>query len=343
MSRLSATCGITSRRSILIALFAAFSLVGPLGSVRADITPTGDVEPDPSTLGSYTTVYIGNTASGTLTVDSGSNLLSGSGCIGNGSTATGLVNLTGSGSGWTINGDLCVGNSGSGTLSIASGGSVASGVGGGSSSIGANFGSTGIAKIDGLGSAWTIADNLLIGNYGSGTLSVSGGGSLTPTNPGGTTTVSISGTSLLSIDTGRGSSMAIAGGTGTFTNNGTIRILAGAGAPADGVQYSPILAGSWGGTGTYQAIGGTWNSTSHKFTASSITLGTSGTPISLDLATVQRAIVTDNGPGGTNWKVGASFPAAGSTTNVTFTATAMNNTVLDPGPARTLRSLGDIG
>ena len=229
MSRLSATCGITSRRSILIALFAAFSLVGPLGSVRADITPTGDVEPDPSTLGSYTTVYIGNTASGTLTVDSGSNLLSGSGCIGNGSTATGLVNLTGSGSGWTINGDLCVGNSGSGTLSIASGGSVASGVGGGSSSIGANFGSTGIAKIDGLGSAWTIADNLLIGNYGSGTLSVSGGGSLTPTNPGGTTTVSISGTSLLSIDTGRGSSMAIAGGTGTFTNNGTIRILAGAG------------------------------------------------------------------------------------------------------------------
>lgn len=39
--------------------------------------------------------------------------------------------------------------------------------------------------------------------------------------------------------------------------------------------------------------------------------------------------VDDNGPGGTNWEVGASFVAAGSTTNIAFTATAMSDTLLD--------------
>ena len=38
--------------------------------------------------------------------------------------------------------------------------------------------------------------------------------------------------------------------------------------------------------------------------------------------------MNDSGPSGTNWEVGASFVAAGSTTNVAFTATAMNDTML---------------
>ena len=88
------------------------------------------------------------------------------------------------------------------------------------------------------------------------------------------------------------------GGAGTLGNSGTIRILAGAGVPADGIRYSPISAGAWGGTGTYQAIGGTWNATSHTFTASSVTSGASGSAVALDLASVQRALIDDNGPAG---------------------------------------------
>ncbi len=133
----------------------------------------------------------------------------------------------------------------------------------------------------------------------------------------------------MAVDVGRGSLLTVGGGAGTITNNGTIRILAGAGVPADATQYAPISAGTWSGGGTYQAIGGTWNTIGHTFTASSVTSGASGTPVALDLASAQRALVSDNGTGGTGWVVGASFPAAGSTTNITFSAAPMSSTTLD--------------
>ena len=57
--------------------------------------------------------------------------------------------------------------------------------------------------------------------------------------------------------------------------------------------------------------------------------GASGSTVPLELASVQRVIVDDSGPGGTNWEVGASFVAAGSTTNISFMATAMSDATLD--------------
>ena len=153
-------------------------------------------------------------------------------------------------------------------------------------------------------------------------LSITGGGAATATS------VSIYNTSLLAVDVGRGSSLAVAGGAGTITNSGTIRLLAGAGVPADSTKYSPISAGTWAGTGTYQAIGGKWDGTAHTFTASSVTSGTSGSLVPIDRASVQRVLISDNGPGGTGWVVGASFPWASSTSNMTFTATAIADTIL---------------
>jgi T5SS/PEP-CTERM-associated repeat protein len=202
-------------------------------------------------------------------------------------------------------------------LSITNGGSVNSS--GSFNYIGHYSGSTAVVAVDGTGSTWN-SGFLYVGDGGSGTVSIANGGTVTARS------VSMYSKSLLAIDVGRGSLLVVAG---AISNGGTIRILAGAGVPANGAQYSPIAAGTWSGVGTYQAIGGTWNSTGHTFTASSVTAGTSGSPVSLNLATVQRAIVDDNGPGGTNWEVGASFPAAGSTTNMTFSATAMNSTILD--------------
>ncbi|MEA1952429.1 MAG: hypothetical protein U9N87_13700, partial [Planctomycetota bacterium] len=104
---------------------------------------------------------------------------------------------------------------------------------------------------------------------------------------------------------------------------------AGTGIPADGTQYSPISAATWSGGGTYQPVGGTWDATNHKFTVSSVNPGTSGSPVSLNLASVQRALVSDTGTDKTGWVVGASFLAAATQTDITFTATPISDTVLD--------------
>jgi hypothetical protein len=159
-------------------------------------------------------------------------------------------------------------------------------------------------------------------NGGTGTLSVIDGAAVNVLD------VEISSTSLLAIDAGRNSALKISSGLGTITNNGKVRILAGAGA-AVYPSCSPISAGIWSGKGTYQAIGGKWDATNHKFTASSVVSGTSSSPVALNLATNQRALIDDAESGKTGWQVGASFPAAAYTTNITFTATAMGGTTLD--------------
>ncbi len=108
-------------------------------------------------------------------------LFSSGGYIGYGSTATGEVNVAGSGSTWVNinNSYLYVGYNGSGTLSITSGGSVSNAWG----CIGYNSGSTGVVKVDGTGSTWTNSNDLDVGgfyfgDYGNGTLNITNGGSV---------------------------------------------------------------------------------------------------------------------------------------------------------------------
>jgi hypothetical protein len=94
-----------------------------------------------------------------------------------------------------------------------------------------------------------------------------------------------------------------------------------------GVARTPISATNWMELGgTYQALGGTWNTSNHTFTASSVTSGTSGSPVNINRATAQRVLVNDNGPGGTNWEIDASFLSG--TGNTTFTATAISDRIL---------------
>ena len=105
---------------IVLVLCCAYLTVHP---VRAAIV-MGDVEPaDPSTWTSNTRAYVGNTASGTLTIDSGA-YSSAYGYIGNNSGATGVVNISGADSVWSNEYYFYVGNSGSGTLNISNGGSL---------------------------------------------------------------------------------------------------------------------------------------------------------------------------------------------------------------------------
>ena len=255
--------------------------------------------------------------------------------------STGSVTVDGHGPIWTGMMYLWVGEGGSGKLSITRGGYVCNGA----TYIGANDGSTGTIVVDGVGSALSTGATTIQHTGGSqsstaaastnpgartltGAPTVDGPGSKwtagdmfvrdLPSIPflirnGGTvtaTSLSLEQEALLTIDIGRGSLLSIDGGTGTINNGGTLRMVAGAGVPAN-VSYLPVSAGTWGSfydstSGTYQAIGGTL-SASHRFIASSVANGTTTVPLSLNLRLVQRAFVTDNGPGGTGCGVGAAF------------------------------------
>jgi hypothetical protein len=73
MQRSLAAGRTISGRFVLGIALVALSAVVPISLARADITPTGDVSPsNPSGWGGTTTGYIGDTASGTLTVNGGS-------------------------------------------------------------------------------------------------------------------------------------------------------------------------------------------------------------------------------------------------------------------------------
>jgi T5SS/PEP-CTERM-associated repeat protein len=275
-----------------------------------------------STFVNGANLSVGNSGSGTLLVANGGSVSNWGGGIGQNTNSFGVATVIGPASTWANTAYLYVGNSGSGTLLVADGGSVTSNQG----IIGNSSGSGGTVTVDGAGSAWTNGAGLCVGgtssmSAGSGVISITGGGTVRATN------VAVNSKSLLAIDVGRGSLLTVGGGAGTVTDNGMIRVFAGAGSAVGGL-YTPISAGSWSGTGTYQAMGGTWNTTSHKFTASSVASGVSGSTVPLELSSVQRAIVDDNGPGGTNWEVGASFVAATSTTNISFIATVMSDATL---------------
>jgi T5SS/PEP-CTERM-associated repeat protein len=263
-------------------------------------------------IGSLGAGCIGN---GSLTVQDAIKVNCDRGILGYKNGASGVATVTGMGSSWASK-DFLIGYRGSGKLSVTKGGGIS-----GDGIIGSYEGSTGIVKVDGTGSTWTNTA-LFIGNAGNGILSITGGGAVQARN------ISLGRWGILSIDVGRGSSLT--SDSLTYQNNGIFRILAGAGV-AGNTTFSPFLKTWSGGTGTYQAIGGKLNASHLVFTTSTITPGTSGSVVALNLASVQRTLVSDFGTG---WTVGASFPAMSVTTSMTFTATAMNDTALNP-----LRSL----
>ena len=169
MIRFLAASAVAAARSTSFWLIfvAAFFLVVPIVPVRGDITPDGDVSPaDPSTWTSATVGYIGNTASGTLTVDGTSSLQSGDSFMGYHEGTVGAVNVVGTGATWTNSGCIYVGSSGSGTLSITNGGNV--------SASDTCVGQAGAITVEGSGSQLGNAYSL----YAAGTLSITNGGTV---------------------------------------------------------------------------------------------------------------------------------------------------------------------
>ncbi|MBN1911791.1 MAG: PEP-CTERM sorting domain-containing protein [Pirellulales bacterium] len=267
---------------------------------------------------------LGGMGDGTLSITGGGAVSNANSPIATMAGSTGTVSVDGAGSTWTSSGGLLVGSEGSGALRITDGGAVSNSFG----RIGHWSGSTGTVIVNGVGSTWTNSKELYVGNQGTGRLSITSGGQVVAED------ASINSQSLMAIEVSEGSQLILDSGSRMLTNDGTVRIIAGI-HPVVGATYSPIAAGNWSGSGTYEALGGTWNDTTHEFTASPVIQAASGMRLQFNQETIQRLQVNDTATG---WTVGTSLLATDGPSVIDFTATAIGGDTLsdledhmDPG------------
>uniref|UniRef100_UPI003340FD0F autotransporter family protein n=1 Tax=Castellaniella defragrans TaxID=75697 RepID=UPI003340FD0F len=154
-------------------------------------------------------LYVGENLQGTLTIENDGAVSNNSGYIGLNQGSTGTVEVTGSASKWTNNNGLTVGSSGSGRLTISNGGTV-SNIWNGYISL--NPGSIGAVEVTGSGSRWINDNELIVGDYGTGSLTITDGGSTS--NAGGFIGHNDNSTGTVKV-TGNGS---------TWTNSGDLYI-----------------------------------------------------------------------------------------------------------------------
>ena len=178
---------IRSRRRSLLSMTIA-ALVCATADVRPayaqSITGTGDVNPGPIQTPNWVVggeIYVGDTGNtGTLNIMDGATASSGSGAIGY-TAGSGTVTVSGSdsngnASSWTNAGDLNVAPGGMGWLFILDGGLVSNAWG-----IIGSSGGTGMVTVSGVdshgnASTWSNSSPLVIGDSGTGTLLIDGGG-----------------------------------------------------------------------------------------------------------------------------------------------------------------------
>jgi T5SS/PEP-CTERM-associated repeat protein len=124
-------------------------------------------------------LFIANHGAGTLNVSNGGVVLmtgtSADAVIGNHSDSNGSANISGAGSAWTIGSTLVVGGDGMGTLMITQSSNVSDK----GATIGQAINSHGSATVTGAGSSWNHANRTFaVGGDGTGTLTISSGGSV---------------------------------------------------------------------------------------------------------------------------------------------------------------------
>ena len=163
--------------------------------------------------------YVGEAGAGTLSILDGGTVSSSVATIGNSGTGTGTVTVSGhdsngNASTWNNTNQIHIGEDGVGTLNILDGGVVNSGQG----LIGANGGANSVTvsgrDINGNASTWNAANNIYVGFYGNGSLSVVDGAQVATSTSGG---------GAASIYVGHG-----AGSTGSVvvsSSNGTVSSL----------------------------------------------------------------------------------------------------------------------
>jgi len=152
--------------------------------VGADVSNAGEVNVDGvgSSWENSGTIAIGGLGNGTLNITNQGSVETSEAVVGSANfpSSNGTVNVTGAGSSWLIS-VLTVGQHGTGTLAITDGGTVSRNSSSLSIIVGAADNSTGIATVDGLGSALENA-SLTVGLSGQGTLNVTNGGNVSTAN-----------------------------------------------------------------------------------------------------------------------------------------------------------------
>ncbi|MFH1418717.1 MAG: Ig-like domain-containing protein [Planctomycetota bacterium] len=120
-------------------------------------------------------LHVGRVGEGTLTISNAGAVSGTWASVGDETTGVGTVTVSGAGSTWTNTGSVSIGAAGSGALTIESGGTVTAGL----CRLGESAGSEGHVTVTGAGSTVTNTTEgawSYIGNYGSGSLTVSDGG-----------------------------------------------------------------------------------------------------------------------------------------------------------------------
>lgn len=170
---------------------SAWSNIGTGAGSQGDVTVSGrDINGNASTLTTSNQLVIGESGAGTLNISNGGLVNSATGIIGNGVGGDGTVTVSGhdgngNASTWNNSNQLHIGYDGTGTLSILDGGVVNSGQG----LIGANAGANSVTvsgrDVNGKASTWNAANNIYVGYYGNGALSVADGAHVATSASGG--------------------------------------------------------------------------------------------------------------------------------------------------------------
>jgi autotransporter-associated beta strand protein/T5SS/PEP-CTERM-associated repeat protein len=206
-------------------------------------------------------ITVANSGEGTFTIQSGADVSAGnSSSIGSSAGTTGTMNITGSGSSFTLTGgSMRIGDSGTGTMTISNGAAYTSNSvsrtyigrsgssdgtltvqsgstfsGGGGITVGEKTGSTGSVALTGSGTNMTVSNNSRVGESGTGTMTVSDGATFSGTGNIFSVGVNAGSNGTLTVQTGATfnsdrlliANGASASGTATITGSGTTMNLA---------------------------------------------------------------------------------------------------------------------
>ncbi len=196
------------------------SVSGLIGWQSSSIGSTATVTGSGSAWTLSNSLYVGNSGQGAMTISAGGHVSSLNGYIGTEylSGQTSSMEVTGSGSTWSVTNDIVAGydTNASGSISINDGAVVTAG---GQGMLGHTAGSTGTATVD--DATWNVTGDFNVGWHGSGNLTIRNGGTLSSnrsyigneTDGSGSATVTGSGSSW----TTTGNLYVGAGGSGTLT------------------------------------------------------------------------------------------------------------------------------
>ncbi|MFG1184761.1 autotransporter domain-containing protein [Xanthobacter aminoxidans] len=163
-----------------------------------------------STWTNGSSLQIGDSGTGQLTIQNGGKVINtGWSYVGVANGASGIVLVDGTNSIWDNSLGMTVGLNGTASLTVKNGGKVTST---GDRYLGYTAGASGVATLDGAGSTWTGTGDLLVGNAGSGKLTISNGAGVT------------SGLGEIGVASGSSGDVTVVGTGSTWTNNSALRV-----------------------------------------------------------------------------------------------------------------------